>query len=100
MSGRDHSTSFFMKENVFSPTETTVDHFNNNPNNAVACQSFQLTFRSIFDLRVTIKRWFNAKLGKIEPLILYYIQDCGYGKENDLKLQNKLCLLSDTLWGK
>lgn len=61
-----------MKENVFSPTETTIDHFNNNPDNGVACQSFQLTFRSIFDLRVTIKRWFNAMLGKIEPLILYY----------------------------
>lgn len=65
----------FMKENVFSPTEATVDHFKNNPNNGVACQSFQLTFRSIFDLRVTIKRWFNAMSGKnrASNLILYRI---------------------------
>lgn len=59
-----------MRENVFFLTETTVDHFENNLNNGVTCQIFKLTFRGIFDLRGTIKRWFNAMLGKIEPLIL------------------------------
>lgn len=62
----------FMKENVFSLTEAIVDHFKNNSNNGVTCQIFELTFGSIFDLRGTIKRWFNDVLGKTEPLMLYY----------------------------
>ena len=61
-----------MKENVFSLTETIVDHLKNNSNNGVTCQIFEVTFRSTFDLRGTIKRWFNDVLGTIECLILYY----------------------------
>lgn len=61
-----------MRENVFSLTETTVDRLKNSLNSGVTCQMFELKCRSLFDLRMTIKRWLNAMLGKTEPLILYY----------------------------
>lgn len=60
-----------MRENVFSLTESTVDHFKNNLNNGVTCQIFDLTFRSIFELRVAIKR--NVRKNRASNLMLYRI---------------------------
>lgn len=74
MSAWDHY-HVFIRENVFSLTDTTVDHFKNKLNNGVTCQIFEWTFRSTFDLRVTIKRWITATLGKnrASNLLLYRI---------------------------
>lgn len=56
---------------MFSLTESTVDHFKNNLNNGVTCQIFDLTFRSIFELRVAIKR--NVRKNRASNLMLYRI---------------------------
>lgn len=74
MSGWDRYL-IFTRQNMFFLAEATVDHFKNNRNNGVTYKIFEWTFRSTFDLRVTIKRWITATLGKnrASNLMLYKI---------------------------